>query len=109
MKISYKEIRRVTPARVDPYGILSIEDLYDEDQCREMELSWILAVLRRGKDKPLVTEWDTTWNCQSGRLSDLDADVAYDPWDDPDDHCIRDNGLELIRFEPYRSDYEIPF
>lgn len=51
MKISYKEIRRVTPARVDPYGILSIEDLYDEDQCREMEESWILSVLRRGNAK----------------------------------------------------------
>lgn len=29
-------------------------------------------------------DWDTTWNCQSGRLSDPDAEVAYDPWEDDD-------------------------
>ena len=25
---------------------------------------------------------DTTWNCQSGRLTNEDADLAYDPWED---------------------------
>ena len=24
--------------------------------------------------------WDTTWNCQSGRLTNEDAAVSYDPW-----------------------------
>lgn len=29
-------------------------------------------------------EWDTTWNCAAGKAADLDADVAYDPWEDDD-------------------------
>lgn len=29
-----------------------------------------------------MDDWDTTWNCQSGRLFDLEAAVLYDPWED---------------------------
>lgn len=34
---------------------------------------------------PWESEWDTTWNCQSGRLSDSDPDFSI--WDD-DDVCF---------------------
>lgn len=30
----------------------------------------------------IFLDWDTTWNCQSGRLTDEEASL---PWEDDDD------------------------
>lgn len=48
-----------------------------------------------------MMEWDTTWNCQSGRLNDEDPpEGRYDPWEDDYEPPPR-----YVAAEPYDSAY----
>ena len=50
MKVSYKQIRRVTPVIVDDYYGCTMDDFLDDDQCAEINAQWIREKLERAED-----------------------------------------------------------
>ena len=50
MRVSYKDIRRVTPCFVDYEGRLTMDDLLDEDQCKQEKAKMIFEIIKRGQD-----------------------------------------------------------
>lgn len=54
MKVSYKQIRRVTPVFVDHYYSMTLNDFHDDDEIAEMQAFWIYDIIKRGQEKRAI-------------------------------------------------------